>query len=192
MRRKIIFVVSAALILLACVIGMAWQHGGSWAQPVVNQEGQEATARPPAEQKVEFAPMGALDYFDDRGFRGSRQAFQSTDGVGIELITEWRDSPEEAGEAFDKRLREAGKVVERSPLLDQEGLRFGDRALAYFTRSGESGERPAVLRTDGKTFYHLESSSLRYLLLLEKELFERRPRPKGKATPTGLRPGDGR
>lgn len=87
---------------------------------------------------------------------------------------------------------EAGRVIERSPLLDQEGLRFGVRALAYFPETGEGGERPAVLRTDGATFYHLEASSLRHLLLLEKELFELKPRPKGKGAPTGLRPGDGR
>jgi hypothetical protein len=146
---------------------------------------------PPADQKIDFKPSGALDFFDDRGFRGSSQMFKSTDGVWVELIKEWRDSPEEADKALDERLREAGRVVERGPLLDKEGLRLGDRALAYF-HAEDGGERPAVLWTDGAAFQHLESPSLRHMLLLEKELFERRPRPKGKATPTGLRPRDGR
>lgn len=188
MRRIIILMIPAALILGACVSVIAWRLGGDWTQPAVSQEGQAGTAQPTTEPKVEFAPKGALDYLNERGFRGSRQIFESTDGVGVELTTERRDSSEEADRALDEGLRAAGGVVERSPLLDKEGMRFGDRALAYFPAAGGAGERPAVLRTDGATFYYLDSSSLRHLLLLEKGLFEGRPRAKERAKPTGLRP----
>jgi hypothetical protein len=192
MKQKIIFAVPAALLFLACVIGMAWRHGSSLAQSAVSQDWPAAPTQLPAEQKIEFAPMGALDYFDDRGFRGSRQVFQSTDGVGIELITEWRNSPKAAGAALNEKLRAAGRVIERSTLLKKEGLIYGDRALAYFPRSGEDGERPAVLRTDGKTFYYFESTSLLHLLLLEKELFVSKSNLEGQVTPTGLCPVEGR
>lgn len=192
MRRIIILMIPAVLILVACVSVMAWRLGGEWAQPAVSQEGPAGTVQPTAEPGIEFEPKGALDYLNKRGFRGSRQIFQSTDGAGVELTTEWRDSAEEADGAVDERLREGGRVVERRPLLSKEGLRFGDRALAYFPATEGGEERPTVLRTDGATFYALESSSLRHLLLLEKELFESKPRPRERPTPTGLRPGDGR
>lgn len=188
MRRIISMTIPAALILGACVSVMAWRLGGNWAQPDVSQEGQAATAQPTAEPKVEFAPKGALDYLNERGFRGSRQIFESTDGVGIELTKEWRNSSEEADGALEERLREGGRVVERSPLLEKEGPRYGERVVAYFPAAEGVGERPAVLRTDGAAFFCLDSSSLRHLLLLEKQLFEDRPRAKERAKPTGLRP----
>lgn len=192
MRRMIILMIPAILILVACVSVMAWRLGGERAQTAVSQKGQAGTVQPTAEPKIEFEPKGSLDYINKRGFRGSRQIFESTDGVGVELTKEWRDSAEEADGTVDERLREGGRVVERSPLFSKEGLRFGDRVLAYFPSAGGGGERPTVFRTDGATFYALESSSLRHLLLLEKELFERKPRPKERPTPTGLRPGNGR
>jgi hypothetical protein len=91
------------------------------------------------------------------------------------------------------RLRGGAEFGDRNAavLRGREVGRDGWKKEAGYHRPGEGVERPAVLRTDGAAFYYLESSSLRHLLLLEKELFERRPRSKGKARTTGLRPGDG-
>lgn len=188
MGRLSTFIAVAMLFLLAVLCAPACRYRQPSRMEAVAQTPQLTATPPPADQKIDFKPNGALDFIDDGGFRGSSQMFESTDGVGVELIKVWRDSSEDADKVLEERLREAGRVVERTPLLDKKGLRFGDRALVYFPSPGEGGERPAVLRTDGEAFYSLESSSLRHLLLLEKELFESKPRPKEKAAPTGLRP----
>jgi hypothetical protein len=191
MRRLSTFIMVVMLCLLAVLVAPACRCTQLARTEAMAPTAQATATPPPADQKIDFKPNGALDYFDERGFTGSSQSFISTDGIVVYLTTERRRSTESADEALRENVEAAVRVVEQNTLFDKDGVRIGDRAVAYTHAKDKDEELPTIFRTNEKTFYILESRSLRHLLLFEKQIFSQGNHsysPSNSNAPVDLRP----
>ena len=76
-------------------------------------------------------------------------------------------SIEKASEEFQNRLLEAVEIIERTPEFDKDGHQVGERAVIFYINDTHQNEY-AVLSTNGKNFYSIQSSSLMPVLQFEK------------------------
>jgi hypothetical protein len=94
--------------------------------------------------------------------------YRSSYFVNLWRTSEVYDTPEKADQVFQDRLREAVRVLERTPKFSGGGAKVGERAVAIFY-SRERGEQYAcVFWTEGRVLTQVYSSSLMHVLDFEK------------------------
>lgn len=107
--------------------------------------------------------------------KGAREvsftSFKSEDGVLVIRDVESYSSPSRSREEWDRMLKRAEKVLDRSPKQAPDGRTIGIRAVVQAGRSGRPDEKFAVFWTDGPDIYVLSSSSLRHVLAFEKQFY---------------------
>jgi hypothetical protein len=118
-------------------------------------------------QDIHFQPGGAVHGITEDGCEFSRTAWQSSDGVGVNLEILSCKSTAHAQRVFNKLIGKATKVFEKK-IITNKGRKTGGRVVATFTR--ELIKRPEmIVWTDGNKIYTVESTSFRHALIFEKK-----------------------
>src|ERR1044072_3605552 len=78
------------------------------------------------------------------------------------------DTPEKAEQVFQERLKEAVKVLERTPKLGAGGDKVGERAVAIIHNKVRDEQHAYVLWTEGRVLVEIYSPSLMHVLDFEK------------------------
>jgi len=107
------------------------------------------------------------------GFSNSSTQFRSTYFIRVSRGSQSFHSPEEAEEAFNKRLSEAAEVLEVGPKLDKEGTVIGRRAVTLYYFPEESRYFTEVFWTNGRYLYSIRSGSALHVREFEKEMSRR-------------------
>jgi hypothetical protein len=81
-------------------------------------------------------------------------------------------SAEKANEVFQSQVNEAVRVIERTPKLDKEGRKVGERAVAVFFSQENNEHYACVFWTDKTILHSVYSSSLMHVLDFEKNQAE--------------------
>jgi hypothetical protein len=81
-------------------------------------------------------------------------------------------SAEKAEEVFQSRVSEAVRIIERTPKLDKEGRKVGERVVAIFFSQEHNEQYAAVFWTDKTILRSVYSSSLMHVLDFEKNQTE--------------------
>ncbi|HEV8428743.1 MAG TPA: hypothetical protein VGQ41_12655 [Pyrinomonadaceae bacterium] len=121
----------------------------------------------------------ALSFNEESSIKGATkdgapfasQAYQSSDGIGVSVTRENRDSATRASKELQRKLKATTRVIERSPKLDEKGRRVGERVVAMFALDDSQKEQASVLWTNGRQFYYIESLSLKHALEFEKQFY---------------------
>jgi hypothetical protein len=101
--------------------------------------------------------------------RGGVTSYRASDGVN--LIFEHLDFPstEDAAAAFERVIGDTDKIINREFVRDREGQRIvGERVLALFP-ADDGKEWPMMVCLDGSKLYRITSTSLRHILIFEKQ-----------------------
>lgn len=77
-------------------------------------------------------------------------------------------SKEKANEAFDKHIREAVRVIETTPKLNEQGVLVGRRAVTISFDPELKQHFASVSWTDGRSIYSINSPSLLHVIEFEK------------------------
>jgi hypothetical protein len=100
---------------------------------------------------------------------------RAEDGVEVEKTVETYRSVDEARAGMQRMMQKAARVLERAPKTRGDH-RVGDRAVVELHGSQGRETKAAILWTDGPALFILESSSLRHVLAIDKQVYEA-PRP---------------
>ena len=77
-------------------------------------------------------------------------------------------SREKANEAFDRHVREAVRVIETTPMLNEQGEVIGRRAVTISFNPETKQSYATVCWTDGTHAYTIDSHSLLHVIEFEK------------------------
>jgi hypothetical protein len=101
--------------------------------------------------------------------RGGVSSYQTSDGVNLSFEHLDFPSAEDAAKAFEKVIGAPDKVISKEFVRDREGQRIvGERVLALFP-AYDGKEWPMMVCLDGSKLYQISSTSLRHILIFEKE-----------------------
>lgn len=100
---------------------------------------------------------------------GSFQSYESSDGVALSWQSRIFHSASGARRELRRRLRGAAEIIERTPELDDEGRRVGERVVAVFAFDDSGQSRACVFSTYNNIFNGTEASSLRHVLAFEEQ-----------------------
>lgn len=101
--------------------------------------------------------------------RGGFSSYRASDGVNLRFDHLDFPSAEEATRAFEKELGVSTKIISREFLRDREGkFIVGERVVALFP-ADDGRNWPMVVCLDGNELYEISSTSLRHILIFEKE-----------------------
>jgi hypothetical protein len=118
----------------------------------------------------QFTVESQGDVLDEGGRRLALTGYRATDGVLVTNVHGIFDSPSEADSYFEKETAKAMKVVRRGLKKNRKGDSVGRRAEVLYPPSPPNTKAvPAVLWTDGTSYYVLISPSLPDILSLEKK-----------------------
>lgn len=116
---------------------------------------------------MEFTPTMMGEELDEDGQHLGFSRYMASDGTKLTAVYNYFFNAQGAQQYFEKQLTKATAVIERKEKLNAAGKIVGERAL-ILTRVDPQDALPAVLWTDGLTFHEIYSSSLKYILQLEK------------------------
>lgn len=168
MRTCRIAILACGCLALTSGLGEQWKVQGA-----PQSSGSASAVRPattdPKGKKAGFKVVSMGEMETESGLRLGFTNFKASDGVGLWVFYLAKDDQAHAVEAFNQELARAVKVVGRSEKKNVDGIVVGERAeiLAPSTKSASPSH--AVIWTDGPTFHEIGSSSLQYVLELEKE-----------------------
>jgi hypothetical protein len=103
----------------------------------------------------------------------STHVYKSSDGIVVSVIRENQDSASKAGKALQRKIKQANKILEESPKLDEKGQRIGKRVVAMFAPDDSLNKQASVIWTDGQQLYYIKSSSLKHALEFEKQFYNK-------------------
>jgi hypothetical protein len=121
------------------------------------------------EKALEFSEVSSEKGTTKDGAPFASQLYQSSDGVGLTVTRENRDSAARVNKELQRKLKVATRIIERAPKLDDTGRRVGERVAAMFVPNDSHKEQASVLWTYGGQLYYIESQSLRHALEFEKK-----------------------
>jgi hypothetical protein len=122
----------------------------------------------PTSKSITFEPQMNVDGYIKGAGRWFSIPYKSSDGVmvsyeGGEYLSEIR-----ANKELRKKLKEAIRIIERGPKLNEKGQFAGERVIAMFPSTLQGKELSSVLWTDGSQLFSIDSLSLDHTLELEK------------------------
>lgn len=102
---------------------------------------------------------------------GGFTAYKSFDGVNLVFHSVDFPSNEAAITSFQRILGESVSVINREPLYNPEGNTIvGERVVAMFPpNEAAKTEQASMICLDGTSIYRISSSSLRHILVFDKE-----------------------
>ena len=101
--------------------------------------------------------------------RGGVSSYQASDGVNLSFEHLDFPSAEDAARAFEKVISASDTIISREFVRDREGQRIvGERVLALFP-AHDGKKWPMLVCLDGTRLYEMSSTSLRHLLIFEKQ-----------------------
>lgn len=161
---------SLMLALLTFIIGVAAASLRlSDRRPVPTIQVEVKNPEPvPVPQPVKFESGTSACGYIKGGGRFSSQGYKSVDGVGVGYYSGDYRSASRARQELRRKLKEAIQVIERTPKLDGQGRRVGERVVAMFNPIAPYQELGSVFWTDGSHFYAIDSPSLEHALEFEK------------------------
>lgn len=116
-------------------------------------------------KSLTFKPQPRFHYF-----RSWAQDYELSDGRIINIHCQDSDSPTEAAEYLSLQIKHADTILERSPKLDANGQRIGERIVAAFPPNDFGSVWVRIFWTDGAQLYTISSLSLSEALELEKSV----------------------
>ncbi|HEY0730283.1 MAG TPA: hypothetical protein VGD38_19515 [Pyrinomonadaceae bacterium] len=102
----------------------------------------------------------------DGGF--SVRSFTSSYSVRLSFAHFRFKSQEKTDEAFDRHVRDAVRVIETTPKLNEHGEVVGRRALVITFNSEVKQSFASLVWTDGKSLHAIDSPSLIHVIEFEK------------------------
>lgn len=166
--RHLTFISTTIVITLAGVSAAAL-----WLRPApTKKEGMALTQQVIKQEKaLEFNEVSSEKGTTKDGAPFSSQLYQSSDGVGLTVTRENRDTADRANKELQRKLKGATRIIERGSKLDEKGQRVGERVVAMFALDDSQKEQASVLWTSGRQFYYIESLSLKHALEFEKQFY---------------------
>ena len=125
-------------------------------------------------ERLPFDLLKTLDGKTNEGIKFSEQQFKSTDCIVVSVRTEYYESASLAQNEWQKRLKDAANVMERSPIQDATGQETGQRAVAMFAPdpSYEYQPQAVVIWTKGPELHFIQAPSLRHVREFEKRYYQ--------------------
>ncbi len=123
----------------------------------------------PAEKKRTYTG-GSHASISIGGYGGCLNNISSSDGMQFSKLDIYYDSSKRALKAFRENLNQSTDVIKREPLIDEQGRKVGEKAVATFAPyEGSSVVAAKLLWAEGSSFGYVESSSLQNILEYEKD-----------------------
>jgi len=119
---------------------------------------------------MKFTPVSSYSGRRGNGAEFSAEDYSSTDGVSVIMTVETYTSVSRAKEALRKRIREASRIVERSPKVDGDGTILGERVVLSFAPGIHHRAYATILWLEQEDLHEIESTSLRAALEFERQL----------------------
>jgi len=96
--------------------------------------------------------------------------YKANDGLEVRMTTDTFDSPDLAAEELERRLKGNVEIIERLPVVDEQGQQAGERVIMrrYFDKDKPS--QFYLLETRGAEVYCFSGPSVQHLLALERHL----------------------
>jgi hypothetical protein len=111
--------------------------------------------------------MGSVSM--EHGGRGGFSSYRATDGVNLSFDHLDFPSADDTTKAFEKVLGASTKILKREFMRDrEEKFIVGVRVVALFP-ADDGREWPMMVCLDGNKLYEISSTSLRHILIFEKE-----------------------
>jgi hypothetical protein len=114
---------------------------------------------------VDFLAHG---YVLDGGGGFSITGFTSSYFVKVFFVHRGYPTADKANQVFEDEVRNAAKVIERTPKFDSNGDKIGERALAILLNPENKKQYASVFWTDGRIVTSIDSTSLTHVLEFEK------------------------
>ena len=118
---------------------------------------------------VALSPMHFYVEMIACGPHNSGTSFRSTYSIQVTHGYQKFDSPEEADEAFDKKLSQAAEVFEIGPKINKDGT-IGRRAVTMYYFPEESRYFTRVFWTNGRYLRSISSGSAQHVREFEKQV----------------------
>jgi len=122
-------------------------------------------------QEIQFNDMAGGKGTTKDGAPFSFHHYQSSDGIGVSVTRENRDTRSRAQRALKKRLKGAARIIERGEKVNEKDSSVGQRVVAEFALDGSDKTYVSIIWTYGGQLYFIESSSLQHALEFEKRFY---------------------
>ena len=173
-QRRTLFLVLAALFLTPLMPQSQTRSASGENSYSTNPRPADESAR---KTKLEFRRVAAGEIETPYGVRLGFTNFRASDGVGLQLLYLAEGGKDQAALTFNHEVARATKIVERTFKKDKAFIVTGERALVLMPgRKPTAPPFHVVIWTEGEGFYEIGSTSLKYILKLEKKY----------ATPDGI------
>jgi hypothetical protein len=129
------------------------------------------TPSEPAEPFTFVGGMSALTL--DHGDVNS-ELYKAADGSQVSYSRESYRSPAQAVRELRGELKDAERVIEQSPVKDEDGERIGERVVVLWRANKRGWARTSVLWTRGSKSYSINAESPEHALEFERNRQEKR------------------
>lgn len=154
-------------LIVFVIVGLMLDHSSVAARGRAQTSPRRSTATAERQQPPLTFRMIMSGKGEENGIITSHHLYAATDGTRVSRAGEVYPSSIRASERMERELKEALRIIERSPLLRKK-RQVGERAVAEFVPGDKQERRFAILRTYNHVFVRIESSTLEYVLAFEQ------------------------
>lgn len=118
---------------------------------------------------VRFETLAMGSIVMEPGGRGGFTSYRASDGVNLSFSRLYFLSTEDATRAFKNVRGACSKIVSREFVRNREGQFVCDERVVAVCPADDGREWPIMVCLDGTKLYEMSSTSLRHILIFEKE-----------------------
>jgi len=171
--KRIVFRLAIALLTFTVGVAAALWLSMNTGRPSIETNVTQLPQVPP-ETAEPFTLVGGMSALTlDHGCINS-EIYRAADGSQLSYSRENYRGPAQASRELRREIKDAERVIERSPVKDESGERVGERVVVSWRANTRSWARASVLWTRGSVSQSINAESLERALEFEDKYQEKR------------------